>query len=617
MSVKCSEVVNFNICLGYYRFISLMFEEEIKYIRNYKILLNDYFKKVLNLQVNLGSKLGNPPEEFSNVSWLNFTPMLKLTQHIPKVIQKQIENIKNFLDESEKSIKNIDDFLKEKSISIKKYQQKYEESSNDLIKKYIEVEKAKISFLNSIDKSEDIITKYYYNNKNLEEAKKNKMNDNEIKILYDKNKDYGSQKKSIISSTKKYEKEYHKIVNNTVKNEKVFLTTINESINGLKNVCCDLSDKLKEISIFFFNSIRESFKTPLDLIDNNIKYLKEINEKEIMNNAMISTFNTECNLTYLVPEKYNLKSLEQEAENTNERNGNFGKIKNDEDYLEYIKNGFVKFEDGFEEMSYFEDDSALNIVKEMFTNFELVNHNGINIEIEEEKNLTKRYISKIIENMSNNISCENFFENEEKKNLINLLSKHDNRIIFLHKLNDYRATCQYEIKEKEFNLLGELFFYIINISKKENDYHSIEMVIILSKTYFMLKEGSRKIYLQNLILDNKYFKVKDFWEELLIYSISKEVLRSNKNDTTVKNKENEKKLKTKNENIIFSQILSLIDNMFDFRLNDILIKEIIEPKVIFYKIGDNLKDTINDVIASKIKSNKKNNTIEEDSNRER
>ena len=166
MSVKCSEVVNFNICLGYYRFISLMFEEEIKYIRNYKILLNDYFKKVLNLQVNLGSKLGNPPEEFSNVSWLNFTPMLKLTQHIPKVIQKQIENIKNFLDESEKSIKNIDDFLKEKSISIKKYQQKYEESSNDLIKKYIEVEKAKISFLNSIDKSEDIITKYYYNNKN-------------------------------------------------------------------------------------------------------------------------------------------------------------------------------------------------------------------------------------------------------------------------------------------------------------------------------------------------------------------------------------------------------------------------------------------------------------------
>ena len=65
------------------------------------------------------------------------------------------------------------------------------------------------------------------------------------------------------------------------------------------------------------------------------------------------------------------------------------------------------------------------------------------------------------------------------------------------------------------------------------------------------------------------------------------------------------------------KILSLIDNMFDFGLDDKLIRQIIEPKIIFYKIGDNLKDTINDVIVSKIKSNKNNNKIEEDTNRER
>ena len=43
------------------------------------------------------------------------------------MIQKQIENIKYFIDESDKSIKTIDDSLKEKSNVIKKYQQKYEE----------------------------------------------------------------------------------------------------------------------------------------------------------------------------------------------------------------------------------------------------------------------------------------------------------------------------------------------------------------------------------------------------------------------------------------------------------------------------------------------------------
>ena len=122
MSIKCSEVVNFKICLGYYRLSPLMFEEELKYIRNYKILLNDYFKKVLNLQVNLGSKLGQPPEEFSNTAWLNFNPLLKITQHIPKMIQKQLENISSFLEELEKAIKNIDDYLKDKANEIKRYQ---------------------------------------------------------------------------------------------------------------------------------------------------------------------------------------------------------------------------------------------------------------------------------------------------------------------------------------------------------------------------------------------------------------------------------------------------------------------------------------------------------------
>ena len=68
MSIKCSEVVNYNICRGYYNLISKMLEEQIKYILDYKSVLNDYFKKSLTLQVNLGTKLGNPPEEYKNAT---------------------------------------------------------------------------------------------------------------------------------------------------------------------------------------------------------------------------------------------------------------------------------------------------------------------------------------------------------------------------------------------------------------------------------------------------------------------------------------------------------------------------------------------------------------------
>ena len=126
MSIKCSEVVNFNICKGYYSLISKMLEEELKYILDYKIILSDYFKKSLNLQVNLGTKLGNPPEEFKNATWLDYAPILILTQQIPKIIQMQIENNKTFIDEIEKNVKNIDLFLKDKSKSMKKFEEKYQ-----------------------------------------------------------------------------------------------------------------------------------------------------------------------------------------------------------------------------------------------------------------------------------------------------------------------------------------------------------------------------------------------------------------------------------------------------------------------------------------------------------
>ena len=180
MSIKCSEVVNYNICRGYYNLITKMLEEEVKYILEYKSILNDYFKKSLNLQLNIGTKLGIPPDEYKNAKWLDYSPIIGLTQQIPKIIQKQLENNKNFIDEIEKNIKHIDNFLKEKAKIIKKYEEKYNDVNEVLIKKYIEVEKDKISYLNSISKSENIISKYYENKKLLEEKQRSNNKKEEI-----------------------------------------------------------------------------------------------------------------------------------------------------------------------------------------------------------------------------------------------------------------------------------------------------------------------------------------------------------------------------------------------------------------------------------------------------
>ena len=624
MSVKCSEVVNYKISMGYYDIISEMFDEEIRYIRGYKSIISEYFKKTLNHQMISGSKLGKLPEDFANATWIDSKPYLRLTQQIPKIIQKQIEFLNVFMDEIEKALNSLDSFFKNKSSEMKKYQSKYEDVSNDLIKKYIDIEKVKTSFLNGITKSEDIIMKSLENKKKIEDTKngKLKINESDLKILIDKNKEYESQKKSLINSTKKLENEYKSIVKGSGKIEDKFIVVINDSISGIKKVTGEMTDKLKDTIITFLSSIRESFKTPLDLIDNNLAYMQKIDEKEIMNKAMEATFNNESKLEHITPFRYSLRSLENAYNESSKNRGSRGskgsngkkkKNKNKDENNDDNQKGFVKFEDGFEEMSYFEDDLTLLTVKEMFENFELVNHNGLNIQVEEEKNESKKYTNKLISNMSQQSSkilkdynfinldeCAPFTE-DDKNNLMKLLIKHHNRVIFLHKLNDYRTCSLFELKEKEYQILTELFNFLIDISRKEKDYHCVEMSIILSKTYYQL-DNKKKIYIQNSIKNNLLFKTKDFWEELLIYSISKEIIRSKKGDE----KENEDQLNEKSANIVFSQLLSLIDNMFDFDVDGEMIKQIIEPRIEYYKVGDKFKKTINDYIQTKLKAKKKN-----------
>ena len=124
MSVICSEVVNLQISMGYYNLISEIIQDEIKYIQGYKSIISDYFKKALTLQVNSGSKLAKPPDNFANAKWINSSPILKLTQQIPKIIQIQIENIKNVAELISKSI------VSSKNCKLYEFYSKADENSN-------------------------------------------------------------------------------------------------------------------------------------------------------------------------------------------------------------------------------------------------------------------------------------------------------------------------------------------------------------------------------------------------------------------------------------------------------------------------------------------------------
>ena len=131
------------------------------------------------------------------------------------------------------------------------------------------------------------------------------------------------------------------------------------------------------------------------------------------------------------------------------------------------------------------------------------------------------------------------------------------------------------------------------------------MVIVLSETYFVV-EGKRKKYLQESFKGNELFRDKNFWEEFLCYSINKEIMKTLERDQ--KMKEDKEIQDYKYSNVVFSQILTLIDNMFEFDLETETIKEILNPKISYYKLNNELKETINDVIEAKKNQKKEENS---------
>ena len=93
------------------------------------------------------------------------------------------------------------------------------------------------------------------------------------------------------------------------------------------------------------------------------------------------------------------------------------------------------------------------------------------------------------------------------------------------------------------------------------------------------------------------FKDKNFWEEFLCYSINKEIMKTLNLDQKIK--EDKENSDYKYSNVVFAQILTLIDNMFEFDLDCETIKAVLNPKISVYKLNDNFKETINDVILAK------------------
>ena len=581
-SIKCSEFDNIKISSEFFNSLKIFSEELIKYLRSFKQISIEY---MTNLQLLDNNNEFNPDSKIIE--------LYNIENKIKEVINQNIDLMNCSMDAMETYINDFENILKVKEELINIIIDNATDLKNNLKSSYSEVNKTGNTFINSISKTENIIDNYYKNKEKIkfhENGLGDKLNIEEYNLLKEQVKIKINDMNNSIKLTKKYE-EFHKgALDASDKLYEQFIKICEEYKNKIKKEVCEISNKIKDLIFYFMVSFKSIYNQPLNLIETYINELNNLDLSIYMNKSIDAKLLYDNKLKKIEPIKYNIKAIDDFCEKKNIEENDIKGIK-------------ILDDENLQKLYYISDDALMFTIKTLFNNFTLIEKRNFDIIKEENKNKTQRYIMKIIQNMNSyplNIinNNRNDLSQKEINELINLLESHDNRVIFLQKLSDFRVKGKYVLSDKDFIILSQLFNIICDNIKKYSDYHCAELIIILSQTYYTIdKKSKNKIYIQSSFKKNILFTQKDFWEKYLSYSINKEIIKLLKIESITN--ENEKNSKYKYSNVAYTQIMTLIDIMFEFDIDLNSIKEILEPKINEYILDNEFKTSIDEMILNR------------------
>ena len=574
---------NIIICDNYSIFLKQISEDFIKYITNYKIATSDYLKKIELNQEKYSPKLLEGNDQLKNI---NINHIISLTSIIPKVIEQQIINIEYFVKGIDSKFEKFEKQLKDKNIEFLVCQNDFKEVKNELVKKYKEIEKIKSNYMSNITLAEENIHKYYMKKNIKKKSNNSKLNLTQIDPSELSIDSLEEQVNSIIQKTKKIEEEY-KMSINTVKTFEInYIETLEKSKEKGRSILCNISNSLKDLISECIIFLRNSFKIPLSEIDIYLNEIVNLDEFSRFNREILLSYKNEIHLKPINTEKYNIKFF---------KGKNYGLNKNNSINLNNKNQTNSIIEEDLQEMDFLQEEEIFKTIKKMMENFDLLEKNGFNLEIEEEKLRCKYLTLKILSFAPTNKLYSSQIPkitDEEAEEIEKKLEKKQNRVIFIQKLSQFRTRGIFDIPEREYNILCRLFNKIAKTVESDEDYDSAVNIIILSQTYYFTKNNN-KVYLQNAIMNNEFFKTKKFWETFVNYSIDKEIALSKQTDekngiNTENNKENEEKY----SNIVFAQLIPITNNMIEFGLDVNIVEEIILPIIKQYKISPEFSEVV-------------------------
>ena len=565
MNLNCFEIENVTLSLEYFNSLKTLSSAFLDYIKQYHFLSVEFHQKLLLLNTTYKDKISEISKKIAKKK-LDFSQIFDFINSIPKILDSYIENLLFFTEEINKQINLFDDKNIEQIVLTCETQ--FKGFKKELKNKVEEIDKIKQNFFNEMEKTEIITYNYYYLQPKYNSNIPEKYKDENIYNIKEGEMDMK------ILDTKELENRYKEHINEGRKKENTFLENSKFHCENIKKFSNELMEKIKHLVLNFLMSLKNNFQLPEKEITSFLPQLIKLDKNIKLDKIMEQHFINQKIGTFLFnPEIYKMKIFQRSKKN-----------KENNDIFNEIEDKIVELEDSIDRTYLILDEISLLTIQKMKC-FQLINIKDLNLEEEKEKikmnHLTIKLLSNIKKEYTEKEELLNITQNE--LDLIeSLLEKRCNRIVFLHKLNKFRALGNYMVTKVLYSIISKYFIKILNFIKKDYDAFPAKNVIVLSQTYYMI-EKEEKIYIQEDIKEHEIFKDNKFWENLFNFFMNKEIQKLRKSFDLNEEKSDEKSHYNK---LAFGQIMTICNNMLEFGYNKDDIYKFIEPKIKYYNLDE-------------------------------
>lgn len=532
------------------------------FVTKYFEIINSYYKQLTELNCHF------LVEDKFKESYIK-SPMFQLGKSIKNIVDVQVNNLfsiitdDNIFNGFNNSLSNLSKVIKESSEKFdkKRISQEANNITTPLFQIYENIES-------------NIIDKYIFEKYNKHVAKSN--NDTIEKNITDAK----SLESSFLDFKEKTKKKFYEDL-------KEMESKIENLYNEMKNTIERIINSLKIIWSLYLETLEKALKSiqQIDLQNSEIsKGEIKVEESKPQKRLELKNF---IDLDIF---KYKIKILTEPTIIVEQEKNKKGKEKKENKKKDKDKENKEKTEGSI----YKENELLLNeediykIVSSFYNyNFQMINKSEYDLDIEKEKieliKLSEKLLSFDIDNNIKEIITE-----EEVNKLYELVKNEKYLKKFFIILNNYRATGKCNITETAFSIIKNIFNicqdYLLNNKDK-----SLEgLIIILSQTFYILK-NEKKVYLQEELKEHPLYKKEEFWKNHLKEVINDEINKIEKDEKEgriVYTKEvKEKKIRE----LIVAKIIPFSTYMLEFGFSKEMTINLITPVMDEYKLDENSK----------------------------